>query len=362
MQEIQRLLHKLSEGAISPEEEKFLFDWLNSHQDEWMMELFDDYRRLILHRKSILDELKSDEILQNIHSQLGLPGKLVYEPDHVNNNFRFSWLATSSVAAAIIVLLLVGSWLYMSWHKPSHATDLFEKGNQELSWTEHKNTGNSIELIGLSDGSVVWLYPESILIYPVAFSANERRIKLSGKAFFEVASNKLSPFLVISNEMTTKVLGTSFLVNAFESDSQFEVSVKTGHVVVSAHQQDLTNKAQKTIALKANESIILNRPQVQFAIPVVEGDVQEEYPVKIVAPEYAFREKPVTEIFEMIEKDYQIRIRIEGQDLESCALTTSLTDKSLLEKIKLICAGIGPSTSYTFSESEIVIYTLGCNQ
>lgn len=362
MEEIQRLLQKLSEGTISVEEEKFLFDWLNSHPDEWMLELFDDYRRLIFQRKTILDELKSDEILQNIHSQLGLTDIHRYHHGPVNRQYWINWITLSSVAAAITMLLLFGSGLYMSWYKPSHKTSHFAKGNQELSWNEHKNTGDSIELIGLSDGSVVWLYPESILIYPVAFPANERRIKLSGKAFFEVASNKMSPFLVITNEMTTKVLGTSFLVNAFENDPKFEVSVKTGHVVVSANQQDLTGIAEKTIALKANESIVLNRPKAQFTIPAGEGNVQEEYPVKIFAPEYVFSDKPVTEIFEIIEKDYQIRIRTQGQDLDACSLTTSLTDKSLLEKIKLICAGIGPSTSYSFSDSEIVIYTLGCNQ
>src|SRR5450759_882792 len=69
-----------------------------------------------------------------------------------------------------------------------------------------------------ADGTKVWLNSETVLRYPVQFDSNERRVELTGEAFFEVARNDKVPFLVESGEQTVKVLGTEFNISSYKEN------------------------------------------------------------------------------------------------------------------------------------------------
>lgn len=83
----------------------------------------------------------------------------------------------------------------------------------------------------LEDGSVVTLGANSSLKFPSKFEASHRDVSLEGEAFFEIAKNPKRPFTVQSGKVYTRVLGTSFKINAFKKD--VEVSVATGSVSVN---------------------------------------------------------------------------------------------------------------------------------
>lgn len=84
----------------------------------------------------------------------------------------------------------------------------------------------------LADGTSVWLNAESKLEYPSQFSGNERRVKLQGEAYFEVAKNKNKPFIVEANGVKTRVLGTQFNVRAY-SKADSHVTLIEGSVEVA---------------------------------------------------------------------------------------------------------------------------------
>lgn len=361
-EDILYLLQKLSDENITSEEEKYLFQWLEAHQDEWMMELFDSYRLQVSQRLNLLDQYKSKEILVGIHNKLGLSVNSYVDKDPIGKEVRINWAFFSGIAASIAILIMLTGWFLVGSEQKSEINNIESRVQNESDLYLHKNVSESIELIGLSDGSAVWLYPESILEYPKEFSGSDRKVKLIGKAFFEVVKNDSSPFWVISSEMFTKVLGTSFMVNAFENQSKFEVNVKTGSVAVKANYDHTDNSKSETVALSANESVVLDRTKSQFTVQAKQTIIQEEFPVNNVIEQYVFRDTPVDEILSVLESDYQVEIRVEGEPLELCSLNTTLAEKSLLEKLKLICAGIGPSTYYTLNEKEIVIFSAGCNR
>ena len=87
--------------------------------------------------------------------------------------------------------------------------------------------------IVLKDNSHVTLNSKSKISYPNLFQYN-RNIRLEGEAFFEVAKNPDQPFFVYANGLVTKVLGTSFIISAFETEKDVKVVVKTGKVSVFA--------------------------------------------------------------------------------------------------------------------------------
>jgi transmembrane sensor len=82
----------------------------------------------------------------------------------------------------------------------------------------------------LSDGTKIWLNSASSLKYPVAFAGTERRVVLSGEAYFEVAKNKHMPFKVCVNGMDIKVLGTHFNVMAYHDEDVEKITLLEGSV------------------------------------------------------------------------------------------------------------------------------------
>lgn len=85
----------------------------------------------------------------------------------------------------------------------------------------------------LSDGSQVWLNVGSSLTYPTAFTGKERRVTITGEAYFEVAHNAAMPFRVQHDEVTVSVLGTHFNVNTYEDETAERVTLLEGSVRVS---------------------------------------------------------------------------------------------------------------------------------
>lgn len=87
--------------------------------------------------------------------------------------------------------------------------------------------------IVLSDGSQVWLNVGSSLRYPTAFTGNERRVTITGEAYFEVAHNATMPFRVQHNDVTVSVLGTHFNVNTYQDETAERITLLEGSVLVS---------------------------------------------------------------------------------------------------------------------------------
>ena len=92
----------------------------------------------------------------------------------------------------------------------------------------------------LSDGTKVFLNSDSRLKYPVTFNGEDRRVELSGEAFFEVVSDSSHPFIVHTRDMETRVLGTSFDIQAYPDELTTKTTLLTGRVLVSVNHLSLT--------------------------------------------------------------------------------------------------------------------------
>jgi ferric-dicitrate binding protein FerR (iron transport regulator) len=84
----------------------------------------------------------------------------------------------------------------------------------------------------LNDGTIVWLNSESSLRYPVAFVGNQRRVEITGEAYFEVAKDETKKFIVESNGVSTEVLGTHFNVNTYQSEHDVKITLLEGAIKV----------------------------------------------------------------------------------------------------------------------------------
>jgi len=101
----------------------------------------------------------------------------------------------------------------------------------------------------LSDGTKVWLNASSTLRFPTSFSGNERKVFVTGEAYFEVAKNASMPFKVEANGTTIRVLGTHFNVMAYEDEAATRTTLLEGSV-------EIVNKSIKTILKPGNQASV----------------------------------------------------------------------------------------------------------
>jgi ferric-dicitrate binding protein FerR (iron transport regulator) len=156
---------------------------------------------------------------------------------------RFLWLAAASV------LLVAGA--YIVWLR-------FDRGDRitiptpgtVISRYETKTADK--KTVWLPDKTKVILNAETSLQLAADFGQDDRKVTLSGEAFFEVAHNAQKPFIVYTPSYEVKVLGTSFNVKAYPEDKASETTLLSGSIELT-----LKNEKDRKFLLKPNEKAIL---------------------------------------------------------------------------------------------------------
>jgi transmembrane sensor len=99
--------------------------------------------------------------------------------------------------------------------------------------------GSKVISLVLADGSKVWLNAASTLKYPTAFVGNERKVEVTGEAYFEVSHDAAKPFIVTKGETSVQVLGTHFNVNGYDDERALNVTLLEGSVKVSKGNENV---------------------------------------------------------------------------------------------------------------------------
>jgi transmembrane sensor len=130
------------------------------------------------------------------------------------------WLAS----AAAVMLLLLGVWVV-------------RQAPAEAELMKVATAANEKQEVLLPDGSKVWLNENTTLTYAKSFSVDDRRVELTGEAFFDVQKAEGKRFTIMAGGTITEVIGTSFNVNAY-SQQPVTVQVVTGRVAFADAQKE----------------------------------------------------------------------------------------------------------------------------
>jgi transmembrane sensor len=175
-------------------------------------------------RASKLDSVESQSKLANSRNPRRpgpLPRRLSIARPQANPFLRMA-------AIAAVVIIVVGSVLQARRHvTPSQAS-------QQRVEEYHSTTGQRAR-ITLPDSSTVIMAPESYVRYAAnVAAANSRMVTLDGQALFTVTRSAGVPFIVQARGVTTHVLGTSFSVRSYATDTAVQVVVAEGRVAVGS--------------------------------------------------------------------------------------------------------------------------------
>ena len=159
--------------------------------------------------------------------------------------------------------------------------------------------GSKVAGITLADGTKLWLNAGSSVKYPVAFSGNERKVEITGEAYFEVAHNAAIPFKVQKDSMQVTVLGTHFNVNAYEDETDIKVTLLEGAVKI--------NKGKAVGLLKPGQQASIGRGIKTF------NEVDTDEAVAWINGKFQFGEAAdITSVMKQISRWYNVDIEYKG--------------------------------------------------
>ncbi|WP_143305973.1 FecR family protein [Chitinophaga vietnamensis] len=131
--------------------------------------------------------------------------------------------------------------------------------------------GGQYQLL-LPDGSKVWLNAASSIRFPSGFSGSERKVEITGEAYFEVAANARQPFVVSAGDKTVQVLGTRFNFMAYPEEPGANVTLLEGAVRVGYQADTTTLKPGQQARLKADHTLeVATCKDIQQAVAWKEG-------------------------------------------------------------------------------------------
>lgn len=161
----------------------------------------------------------------------------------------------------------------------------------------------------LPDGTKVWLNAASRLTFPTAFTGSERKVSISGEAYFEVKHNAKMPFKVtVNNNTEVEVLGTHFNINAYNDEPHIKTTLLEGSVKVSAtiHKSSIT--PDLSLILKPGQQADMN-PDGTLRI-VKDADVDEVVAWKNGL--FSFRDADIETVMRQLARWYNVEVHYEG--------------------------------------------------
>lgn len=200
--------------------------------------------------------------------------------------------------------------------------------------------------ITLPDGTQVWLNAASSITYPAAFVAKERKVKITGEVYMEVAQNKANPFVVdVNGQSSIQVLGTSFNINAYADEAAIKTTLVDGSVKVSEISKQTRN--EKAVILKAGQQAVIEIADQTRDDKVKSDSEHDSESIQVLSANisqtlawkngrFNFNGLSVREVMNQLSRWYDIDIRFEGKEPAFKFMGGIYRSASLSEVLKML--------------------------
>nr|WP_233166860.1 FecR family protein [Pedobacter sp. ASV2] len=222
----------------------------------------------------------------------------------------------------------------------------------QVVWTTKTAAPGKIINVLLPDSSEIWLNSGSSISFPQNLKhAGIRTVKLNGEAFFKVKRDPAHPFIVKSQNIQTRVLGTSFNIRAWKG-YKAEVTVLTGKVAVS---RDSAGGQSPAVHLLPDQKAVYDIKSAQL----LREDVDDsKTSVDWRSGKMNFESTPMEEVFQRISRKYAVKI-VTDRSFKNCELTAKFDNVDISEVMKTI--GLTFDIHYTINKQIIYIKGGKCN-
>jgi len=257
-----------------------------------------------------VDKKDLDHILYRIHYDINT--KLSARKTGLFDNI-IKWTLRIAGVIMLPLVILIGIQTYKE--------DYLKKE----TWVEIKAPAWTRAQFSLPDGTTGWLNSNSSVKYNGNFNA-DRQVALTGEAFFDVFKDKKRPFIVNTNEVIVKVLGTRFNIASYEDEKNVEVVLEEGKLIFSDKEMN------KSYTMRPNDLVIYDKTLNDFSTDVVEP---QKY-LSWTEGKLVFRNDPVDVIARRLGRWYNIDVEVNGCLTEDLRLRATFIDEGLEEVLDLL--------------------------
>lgn len=314
-QEYIELLNRFMRGETSSEEKQALIQWFKEDSSQQALFTYYSERWKETSSKELPVEKQHQmlaEIKNKIHSIEKEEEKSVKRAKEIN---RFSPHRWFSYAAAIIITIGL-AWSAMNYYNPTP--------QQLLNFfvvTAEKGQRASITL---PDGTKVWLNSDSKISYDNRYGETDRRISLSGEAYFEVSKDKEHRFIVAAGGMEVEALGTTFNVKAYDNED-VTTTLFSGKVKASVG---------KNVAILLPSQYAIYSPTARRLLTKTSKNV--EYAKMWHTNELAFDAATLSEIGATLSRIYNFEIVFASENIKKHRFTGVVKNNSLENVLQII--------------------------
>jgi ferric-dicitrate binding protein FerR (iron transport regulator) len=297
------LLVKYLLDESSDSEKHTVEEWMHAHSDN--QKYFD-------HFKLIWEESKQLAALSTIDEEASwqrFRSRIQQSPVQRGTVRRLNGLPWLRVAAIFILVVGLGILALQVFDTSEPSMQVVQSLNQIVPDT-------------LPDGSIVTLNKHSVLSYPGKFRGDTRSISLQGEAFFQVTPDKSKPFIVKVNDVTVRVVGTSFNIKSINGNT--EVIVESGIVQVIKNNQHVDLHPNDKVVVKSSDSLFEKQTET--------GTLYNYYRTKA----FECDNTPLWKLVEILNQAYDANIIIGNEKLRNLPLTTTFNNESLDNILEII--------------------------
>lgn len=301
----KHVLVRYLKGECSEDEQR--------HVEEWLQH--PDHRQSYDKLKKIWDtsgNLYENYMPQTDKAWAAIEGKIARQGKPIP---LWSWVGR--VAAVLLVAFGIG-WYLVTY-------EVQKSGSAYAAWSEFA-TQSGIDSLVLSDGTAIWLNHGSVLKFPEEFTGSERKVYLSGEAFFDVAKDINHPFIVETDSTTTRVLGTSFTIRTDQGKAG--ITVFSGKVAF-AETVNPTNSTD----LEPGEKALFDHPNK----PISKSKESDPNVLSWKTGVLVFQNTALTNVTDRLTRHYRQEVSIDAPDAENLYLTVRFERQSLEEVLEVIC-------------------------
>ena len=312
MSNAHKIIKNFTSDKFSPELKEKLWKWLvdsseQAEKDEALMELWED--------QNFKADASTERSYQNFRRKIA--------PRQRKATARYTLRRWLQVAAVLLfpLLSMVASYLYI------------QSNEEHTELVEYYVPRGEQKQVTLPDGTTAYLNSGTLLVYPQKFTGDIRSVY---------------PFIVKTNHLKVKVLGTKFNVHAYAEDEKTTTTLESGSVVVQkANNEDI-------ITLTPNEQLEYDNPSGEFNKKIIDASVYSGWTIG----ELNFAAMTLSDIFITIERIYDIHIIVPPHLATTDVYTIKFKQKAPIKEImNIVTKTIGNIDYKVEDENILLIYS-----
>lgn len=280
---IESVIQRFIQGNATPEDEKIIFNWIKNVPETG---------KRLFREKDLWD---ASQIGSNKLNETELEQWFILQQKLNQKKPKFIGFREFIKIAAIVIISLGIGW----FGRYFYMQETFLSPNTELKTVEA--TRGQLKEIFLADGTHVWLNSDSKLSFPNQFNSNNRKIELQGEAYFAVTANEKKPFFVKTKNHTVKVVGTHFNICEYPESHIIETTLEEGKVKIITGNviHDLLPGERSSFNTETSK-VRISKTDIEIYTAWKEG-------------RYEFRNQPLSKIFQIIERWWDVKIDYPGK-------------------------------------------------